>query len=116
VASSSSPLPQDTRKQRTNAHRRDADPCTLQRRGCKRIARAAEKGDGRDESRRGVSKKNDEKTKEERRGAELIAFFCWPFNVTSEGVWKVGSGMSDEELRAWKELGEEVRCAGFHVR
>jgi hypothetical protein len=64
----------------------------------------------------GFTKKNDEKTKEERRGAELIAFFCWPFNVTSEGVWKVGSGMSDEELRAWKELGEEVRCAGFHVR
>jgi hypothetical protein len=48
----------------------------------------------------GFTKKNDEKTKEERRGAEFIAFFCWPFNVTSEGLWKVGSGMSDEDLRA----------------
>jgi hypothetical protein len=102
MARPSSTIPQDTRKQRTKAHRRDADL----------LNKALEEM----EAEEGFRKKNNMKTDEERRGAELISFFCWPFNVTHEGVWKVWSGMGEGELMAWKELGEEVRCAGFHVR
>jgi hypothetical protein len=34
---------------------------------------------------------------------EVMAYLFWPFNVTSDGYWKEVSGMTQEEMDAWKE-------------
>ncbi|KAF1831890.1 hypothetical protein BDW02DRAFT_27150 [Decorospora gaudefroyi] len=42
-------------------------------------------------------------TEEEKSGIERMAFLCWPFNVTKDGRWKPVSGLTEGEMKVWKE-------------
>jgi hypothetical protein len=50
-------------------------------------------------------------TERDKQGLELLAYLHWPFNVTVDGLWKEVSGMSGEDIEAWKKVKEEMGAA-----
>ena len=54
------------------------------------------------------------KTEEEKVAVERMAFLCWPFNVTANGYWKPGSGMTPEDIEAWKATKAEAWLPLLH--
>ena len=47
----------------------------------------------------------------DKQAIELLAYLCWPCNVTADGHWKDWSGMSEEEVEVWKKVQDEISAA-----
>jgi hypothetical protein len=79
----------------------------------KLLSKAMKDMDDEDEKETGITEKERKERRKERRS---LTFFCWPFNVNEDGVWKVESGMAGGELWFWRKIRDQAKSAGIEVR